>query len=130
MHPTTSVRAARENLADNGIGNVQIIRLSAEEVTQAMRREREFRSLADLYRPVDEFVLRTIFVDPPRAGLDEQTLNMAAGFEAIIYISCNPHTLAENLEVLCQTHHIANFAMFDQFPYTDHMECGVLLLRN
>lgn len=126
----TSVRAARENLAENGIDNVQIIRLSAEEVTQAMKREREFRRLAELSKPLHEYDLRTIFVDPPRAGLDEQTVQMAAGFEAILYISCNPNTLADNLKVLCQTHHIANFAMFDQFPYTDHMECGVLLLRN
>tara|TARA_R110001592_G_scaffold363036_1_gene679401 strand:- start:15308 stop:16402 length:1095 start_codon:yes stop_codon:yes gene_type:complete len=126
----TSVRAARENLAHNAIGNVQIIRLSAEEVTQAMRGEREFRRLADLEKPLHEYQLRTIFVDPPRAGLDEQTVQMAADFEAIMYISCNPDTLAENLAVLCQTHRIENFAMFDQFPYTDHMECGVLLLKN
>jgi tRNA (uracil-5-)-methyltransferase len=125
-----SVRAARENLALNNIDNVQIIRLSAEEVTQAMRRVREFRRLADLAKPLQEYDLRTIFVDPPRAGLDEQTVHMAADFDAIIYISCNPNTLAENLGVLCQTHRIANLALFDQFPYTDHMECGVLLLRN
>ena len=126
----TSVRAARENLALNDIDNVQIIRLSAEEVTQAMRREREFRRLADLAKPLQEYDLRTIFVDPPRAGLDEQTVQMASDFEAIIYISCNPNTLSENLAQLCQTHRIANFALFDQFPYTEHMECGVLLLRN
>jgi len=126
----TSVRAARENLTHNNIDNVQIIRLSAEEVTQAMRRVREFRRLAELKKPLQEYDLRTIFVDPPRAGLDEKTVQMAADFEAIIYISCNPNTLAENLGVLCQTHRIANFALFDQFPYTDHMECGVLLLRN
>jgi tRNA (uracil-5-)-methyltransferase len=126
----TSVRAARENLAHNNIDNVQIIRLSAEEVTQAMRRVREFRRLADLKKPLQEYDLRTIFVDPPRAGLDEQTVRMAADFDAIIYISCNPNTLAGNLGVLCQTHRIADFALFDQFPYTEHMECGVLLLRN
>jgi tRNA (uracil-5-)-methyltransferase len=126
----TSVRAARENLASNDIDNVQIIRLSAEEVTQAMRSEREFRRLADLAKPLHEYDLRTIFVDPPRAGLDDQTVQMASGFEAIIYISCNPETLAKNLAVLCQTHRIEHFALFDQFPYTNHMECGVLLLRN
>jgi len=125
----TSVRAARENLALNDIDNVQIIRLSAEEVTQAMRCEREFRRLGDLVKPLHEYDLRTIFVDPPRAGLDDRTVGMASGFEAILYISCNPDTLATNLAVLCQTHRIANLAFFDQFPYTDHMECGVLLLR-
>ena len=54
---------------------------------------------------------------------------MAAGFPSILYISCNPDTLAANLEALCQTHRPQAFALFDQFPYTDHMECGVLLER-
>lgn len=125
----TSARAARENLAANAIDNVRIIRLSAEEVTQALRGEREFRRLAELPRPLQAYDLRTIFVDPPRAGLDQQTLRMAGGFEAIIYISCSPTTLAENLAVLSQTHRIEHFALFDQFPYTDHMECGTFLLR-
>ena len=125
----SSVRAARQNLLDNTISNVQMIRLSAEEVTQAMNREREFRRLAELPKPLVDYELRTLFVDPPRAGLDPHTVNMAAGFDAIIYISCNPHTLSDNLSELCATHKITRFALFDQFPYTDHMECGVLLER-
>lgn len=125
----TSIRAARENLACNGVDNIQMIRLSAEEVTQAMNREREFRRLAELPRPLHEYDLRTLFVDPPRAGLDEQTTAMAATFPAIIYISCNPHTLAANLAVLSHSHRVERFALFDQFPYTDHMECGVFLQR-
>ena len=38
-------------------------------------------------------------------------------------------TLIDNLEVLCRTHRIERFALFDQFPYTDHLECGVYLVR-
>ena len=48
---------------------------------------------------------------------------------SIIYISCNPETLAKNLAVLNTSHSVKQFALFDQFPYTDHMECGVLLSR-
>jgi tRNA (uracil-5-)-methyltransferase len=125
----TSVRAARENIALNNTANVQVIRLSAEEVTQAMNRERTFRRLADLPKPLHEYSLRTVFVDPPRAGLDEATVAMVSDFEAILYISCNPHTLANNLAVLADTHGIQRMALFDQFPYTDHMECGAFLLR-
>ncbi len=125
----TSIKAARTNLESNSIGNIQMIRLSAEEVTQAIRGERTFRRLADLPRALADYDLRTVFVDPPRAGLDSHTENMVAVFETIIYISCNPQTLAKNLHSLCQTHQIEQFAMFDQFPYTDHMECGVLLKR-
>ena len=123
----TSIRAARENIRVNSIENIQMIRLSAEEVTQAMNGVREFRRLAELPKPLKQFDLRTIFVDPPRAGLDQHTVQMAADFQAIIYVSCNPQTLAENLRQLCKTHRITQFALFDQFPYTDHMECGIFL---
>ena len=126
----TSVRAARENLEANRVNNVEIIRLAAEEVTQAMNREREFRRLADLPRPLHEYDLRTVFVDPPRAGLDDATVAMVNRFDTIIYISCNPDTLANNLSALADTHRVQRMAMFDQFPYTDHMECGALLVRH
>ena len=125
----TSTRAARENMAANAVDNVQVIRLSAAEVTEALAGERVFRRLAELPKPLGDYDLRTLFVDPPRAGLDEDTLQMATTFPAVIYISCNPQSLAENLKVLCRTHRIASFALFDQFPYTDHMECGVFLLK-
>jgi tRNA (uracil-5-)-methyltransferase len=54
---------------------------------------------------------------------------MASEFEAVMYISCNPQSLADNLAVLCDSHRVEHFALFDQFPYTDHMECGVFLVR-
>ena len=49
------------------------------------------------------------------------------GFQRILYISCNPDTLHDNLKTLLKTHKIVKFAMFDQFPYTHHVESGVLL---
>ncbi|MDG2045809.1 MAG: tRNA (uridine(54)-C5)-methyltransferase TrmA [Halioglobus sp.] len=125
-----SIKAVRINLEENRIDNVQVVRLSAEEVTQAMNNERPFRRLANMPKPLSEFDLGTLFVDPPRAGLDEQTVSMANRFDRIFYVSCNPQTLAQNLHVLCDSHHIKQFALFDQFPYTDHMECGVLLQKN
>lgn len=123
----TSIRAARANLIENGIENVQLVRLSAEEVTLAISAQRVFRRLRDLPKALDQFELNTLFVDPPRAGLDELTVQMARQFPTILYISCNPQTLALNLQTLQKTHYIAHFALFDQFPYTDHMECGVVL---
>lgn len=126
----TSIRAARENLAENTIGNVEMIRLSAEEVTEAMQGKREFRRLAQLPKPLRSYDLNSVFVDPPRAGLDEHTEKMVSGFDSIFYISCNPETLAKNLEVICKTHRIERFAVFDQFPYTEHIECGVFLRRS
>ncbi len=125
----TSVRAARENIAGNAIENIQMLRLSAQEVSEAIQGTRVFRRLEGLPQPLDAYALRTLFVDPPRAGLDEQTVKMAADFDHILYISCNPETLASNLQTLASTHEISAFAQFDQFPYTAHMECGVLLVR-
>jgi len=123
----TSISAASANLIENGIQNVQLVRLSAAEVTQAINAQRIFRRLSGLPKPLDEFDLRTLFVDPPRAGLDEHTAEMASHFSTIIYISCNPLTLAQNIQMLHQTHRVESLALFDQFPYTDHMECGVVL---
>lgn len=121
--------AAQHNLIDNGIDNVHFARLSAEEMTEAMAGKREFRRLATLPQPLTNYELTTLFVDPPRAGLDAATLALAADFETIVYISCNPETLLANLMQLDSTHHLEQLAFFDQFPYTDHLESGVLLRR-
>ncbi|MCH9741976.1 MAG: tRNA (uridine(54)-C5)-methyltransferase TrmA, partial [Proteobacteria bacterium] len=68
-----------------------------------------------------------ILVDPPRAGLDEATRALAQRFETILYISCNPETLARDLVAWQATHSIIEAAVFDQFPYTHHIEVGVIL---
>lgn len=122
-----SVRCAIENLKENAVQNVQVVRMSAEEVSQAINGVRTFRRLAALPTPLGDYNLRTLFVDPPRAGLDTLTLAIARRFPTIVYMSCNAQTLAENLRSLIDTHRIEQFALFDQFPYTDHIECGVVL---
>jgi tRNA (uracil-5-)-methyltransferase len=78
---------------------------------------------------LDCYDFSTIFVDPPRAGLDDLTRKMVCDYDRIIYISCNPETLARDLEVLTKTHNIEQTALFDQFPYTHHIESGVFLTR-
>ncbi|WP_226573478.1 tRNA (uridine(54)-C5)-methyltransferase TrmA [Mangrovibacter yixingensis] len=122
-----SVAAAQYNIAANHIDNVQIIRMSAEEFTQAMQGAREFNRLKGV--DLHSYQCNTIFVDPPRSGLDDETLNMVQSYPQILYISCNPETLCNNLQTLSKTHHISRLALFDQFPYTHHMECGVLLSK-
>ena len=53
-----------------------------------------------------------------------------ATFDRIVYISCNPETLHENLKGIAGvTHDIVRFAAFDQFPFTHHLESGVYLVR-
>lgn len=121
----TSVNAAIANLAANGIDNIELVRLSAEELTQALQGVRPFRRLAHVDLSSYEFA--TVFVDPPRAGMDVDTCELVRRFPRILYISCNPDTLAANIAQLADTHRITQCALFDQFPWTEHIEAGVLL---
>lgn len=123
----SSVYAAEWNIEQNGIDNIQVARLSAEEFTQAFNGDRTFRRLQEANIDLSTYDFDTVFVDPPRAGIDDETLKLLQRFERIIYISCNPDTLHDNLKQLSQTHKITKFALFDQFPYTHHIESGVLL---
>ncbi|WLF84870.1 tRNA (uridine(54)-C5)-methyltransferase TrmA [Moraxella sp. ZY210820] len=125
----SSVQTAEWNIEQNAIENIQIARLSAEEFSQAYQGEREFRRLQQAKINIQHYDFNTIFVDPPRAGIDDDTLKLMQNFERIIYISCNPDTLHENLKTLTQTHEIQRFALFDQFPYTHHVESGVFLIK-
>ncbi|MEP5765533.1 MAG: tRNA (uridine(54)-C5)-methyltransferase TrmA [Halieaceae bacterium] len=125
----SSIKAALHNRDINKIGNLELARLSAEEVSSALAGERQFRRLQSLQKPLEDYRFSTIFVDPPRAGLDPATTRLVSNFDNILYISCNPQTLAANLEQICKTHQLQALAMFDQFPYTDHMECGAHLRR-
>ncbi|MBA6115623.1 tRNA (uridine(54)-C5)-methyltransferase TrmA [Pseudomonas sp. NC26] len=123
----TSVNAALSNLDENAVDNVRLVRLSAEELTQALNDVRPFRRLEGI--DLKSYAFGTVFVDPPRAGMDPDTCELTRRFERILYISCNPETLAANIEQLQDTHRIERCALFDQFPYTHHMESGVLLVR-
>lgn len=122
-----SVNAALANLADNAVDNVTLVRLSAEELTQALNGVRPFRRLAGI--DLASYDFGTVFVDPPRAGMDPDTCELTRRFQRILYISCNPETLAANIAQLSDTHRISQCALFDQFPWTHHMESGVLLER-
>ena len=123
----SSVNAAKANIAKNNIDNITIVRMSSEEFAQAMDKVRLFKRLKEI--DLDSYQFSTILVDPPRAGLDDHTISIVQGFENIIYISCNPATLMDNLKTICHTHQIIATAAFDQFPYTKHLEAGVILKR-
>ncbi|SFC13018.1 tRNA (uracil-5-)-methyltransferase [Marinospirillum celere] len=122
----TSVAAGQYNIEANGIDNVRIERMSAEDFSAGLQ---DPESKAAVKFNLAEYDFSTVLVDPPRAGLDAATLEQVSRYERIIYISCNPETLAENLETLSKTHSIQRFAFFDQFPYTDHAEAGVYLVK-
>ena len=123
----TSVQAARDNIRDNGIENIDVLRMPSEDLVKVLRGELETRKVAGL--DLDTCSFETVLVDPPRAGLDPDTVQQVIEYDRILYISCNPDTLKDNLSIICETHRIERFALFDQFPYTEHMECGVWLVR-
>ena len=93
----------------------------------AFRGDREFNRLKGV--ELAGYNFSHVLVDPPRAGLSEEVTEFIKNYDNIIYISCNPATLRQNLKKLSITHEIVKFAIFDQFVNTTHIECGVLLRK-
>ncbi|RIY34435.1 tRNA (uridine(54)-C5)-methyltransferase TrmA [Psittacicella hinzii] len=118
-----------KNLSLNDIHNVQVGRISAEEFVQAINKVRPFRRLSHI--ELDSYDFSTVFVDPPRSGLDHASCDMLSKYNNVIYVSCNPNTLMENLQYLTSTHgyKIDNLALFDQFPQTNHCEAVAILSK-
>ncbi|MEM1368766.1 MAG: 23S rRNA (uracil(1939)-C(5))-methyltransferase RlmD [Cyanobacteria bacterium P01_H01_bin.15] len=74
-----------------------------------------------------------ILLDPPRKGCDRETLECIAShpLEMLIYISCQPATLARDLKYLCEqtSLQLMNVKPADFFPQTPHLECAAILKR-
>ena len=75
---------------------------------------------------IDEDV---VVVDPPRSGLDDKTRNIIinSNIKKLVYVSCNPITLARDINILKEKYDIIDITLFDNFPNTTHMESVVLL---
>ena len=74
-----------------------------------------------------------VIVDPPRAGCDKKVLETFAAMkpEKIIYVSCNPATLARDLKILGDFgYKTKKIQPVDMFPFTSHVECVAQLLKN
>lgn len=71
----------------------------------------------------------TIILDPPRSGVVQKVLNkiMEVNSDKIIYVSCDPNTLARDLKLLEEKYIISNFKLLDMFPETEHNESIVVL---
>jgi len=122
-----SIHAALENCKLNSIENITFARLASEEMTEALNGVRKFSRLNGV--DLNAYDFSAVLVDPPRAGLDEGTIELISNIDNIIYISCNPETLARDLKTLTKTHNVTAAAMFDQFPHTEHVESGVFLVK-
>ncbi len=115
-----AIEDARVNAELNGIFNVDFYTGKAEEVIPRLFQENHLR--ADV-----------AVVDPPRKGCDEKLLDTMIRMqpERIIYVSCDPATLARDLKILSSAgYQIQKVQPVDQFPHTVHVETVVLLTRN
>lgn len=72
-----------------------------------------------------------VIIDPPRKGSDERTIRniIAAGPETIVYISCDPATLARDLKQFRGSYDVKSVTPVDMFPQTSHVETVVLLSK-
>jgi 23S rRNA (uracil1939-C5)-methyltransferase len=70
-----------------------------------------------------------IITDPPRAGMHPDVVNelSQSGCPKIVYVSCNPQTMSNDLKTLTENYHIRQVKPVDMFPHTIHIECIVLL---
>jgi len=123
----SSIKSANYNCELNGVKNIEFLRMSVEELTSAMKKEREFNRLKEI--DLDSFDFSHVLTDPPRAGIDAKSLEFISQFENIIYISCNLETLKRDIDILSSDFKIVDFALFDQFVHTNHIESGVILKR-
>lgn len=110
-----AVDAARENVKLNGITNCEFI-------------------AGDVYKVLESFeeVPDVIVVDPPRMGMSEKAVAkiMRYGVKEILYVSCNPKTLAMNIKQFALGGYKPIYGkLYDNFPMTRHVEGVILLSR-
>ena len=120
---------ARKNAEINGIENAEFFVGKAEEVLPRWYRENEG---AEAGRRGEGSRTRAdvIVVDPPRKGCDEALLDSIVKMqpEKVVYVSCDPATLARDLKVLCgKGYELERVRAVDMFPMTVHVETVVLL---
>lgn len=113
-----AVRDAEENARRNGIENARFVCGDAGELMVAMAERAE---RADV-----------VITDPPRAGCSRRFLDALVKLspERIVYVSCNPETLARDLSMLTKNGYTATHIQgVDMFPFTEHVESLVCLTR-
>ena len=111
---------AKENAKMNGVENIRFTCGDVEEVLKDLVEKENIKP-------------NVIFVDPPRRGLDKNTIDNILWLkpEKLIYISCNPATMVRDLKLLEAEYEIKEIQPVDMFPFTSHVECvAVLELKN
>ena len=110
-----AVRSARENARLNGLENCEFI-------------EGDVLKVLDYIEDKPDVLV----LDPPRVGIHYKVLPrlMKYGTDQILYISCNPKTMAPNLAYMQEHGYVVSrFKAYDNFPYTKHIESVALLTK-
>ncbi|MBH1940760.1 23S rRNA (uracil(1939)-C(5))-methyltransferase RlmD [Mobilitalea sibirica] len=114
-----AIEDAKTNARINGIDNAEFYVGAAEEVLPRMYKEKKVK--ADV-----------IVVDPPRKGCDQSLLDtiLEMGPKRVVYVSCDPATLARDLKYLCEKDYdLVKVQAVDQFGHSVHVETVVLLSK-
>lgn len=110
-----AVEAAKENAKLNGLDNCSFIAGDVFEVLEKLEQKPD-----------------VIVVDPPRVGIQPKALDKILGYgvKQIVYISCNPKSLTDNLMYIQGNgYEVKKIKAFDNFPMTKHVETVVLMSR-
>lgn len=112
-----AVDNAAKNAELNGINNCEFICADAAD---------------GLYKAARTQEVDVLLADPPRSGMDDRMIEAVLKVlpKKIIYISCNPATLARNLKALKQNYQVQTVIPYDLFPHTPHVESITVLTRN
>lgn len=112
-----AVKDAVSNARRNGIKNADFYQGDAGQAMEEFAREGAHFDV--------------VFLDPPRAGADRRFLIslLRSSPQRIVYISCNPITLARDLQTLSTAYTVRRIQPVDMFPFTSHIETIVLLQR-
>ena len=107
-----AIEDAKYNAKINGIENIEFFAGDVEKILPKVIER-------------DNIKPNVVFVDPPRKGLDTKTIEVLKELEPnkIIYISCNPATLARDISLLEEKYELGKVQPVDMFPYTTHVEC-------
>ncbi len=108
-----SISDALQNININRLSNINFICGDAGK---------EINKIKNFYPDI-------IIIDPPRNGLNKETVNNILKFnpKKIIYISCDPMTMVRDLNILNSHYKILDITPFDMFPNTKHIECLTIL---
>ena len=114
-----AVKDAVTNARANDMKNIRFYQGDAGEFMEAVADENE--------KP------EVVFMDPPRAGSDERFLSSLIKMspEKVVYISCNPETMARDLKYLCENsnYKIRKIQPVDMFPHTAHIETVAMITK-